>query len=150
MSRHVSGGKVDWINIFFFFFFFFFLLLLLLLLLLLSYFFISFSHLRYLMVFHWSLSGNKSPQVSRTLLSILADLNNAVVWMVSTHPLIFQVLLSLYLTFGVCTESTNYNLVSTSLSCSVVFSVFQRRLGTYKKFQFDFLCPRSRSAKCFD
>ena len=26
-------------------------------------------------------------QVSRTLLSILADLNNAVVWMVSTHPL---------------------------------------------------------------
>ena len=35
------------------------------------------------MVFHWSLSDNKSPQVSRTLLSILADLNNAVVWIVS-------------------------------------------------------------------
>ena len=30
----------------------------------------------------------KSPQVSRTLLSILGDLNNAVVWMVSTRPLI--------------------------------------------------------------
>ena len=40
------------------------------------------------MVFHWSLDDNKSPQVSRTLLSILADLNNILVWMVSTCPLI--------------------------------------------------------------
>ena len=31
------------------------------------------------MVFHWSLSDNKSPQVSRNLLGILADFNNAVV-----------------------------------------------------------------------
>ena len=38
------------------------------------------------MVFHWSLSNRKSPQVSRTPLSILVVLNNAVVWMVSTHP----------------------------------------------------------------
>ena len=38
------------------------------------------------MVFHWSLSDSKSPQVSRTLISILAVLNNDVVWMVSTHP----------------------------------------------------------------
>ena len=38
------------------------------------------------MVFHWSFSESKSPQVSRTLLSILAVLNNAVVWMVSTRP----------------------------------------------------------------
>ena len=30
------------------------------------------------MVFHWSLSDNKSPHVSRTHLSILAVLNNAV------------------------------------------------------------------------
>ncbi len=37
------------------------------------------------MVFHWSLSDSKSPQVSRTLLSILAVLNNAVVWMASTR-----------------------------------------------------------------
>ena len=40
------------------------------------------------MVFLWSLRDNKSPQVSRTLLRILADLNNVVVWMVSTRPLI--------------------------------------------------------------
>ena len=45
-----------------------------------------FSHQCYLMVFHWSLSDSKSPQVSRTLLSVLAILNNAVVWMVSTRP----------------------------------------------------------------
>ena len=37
------------------------------------------------MVFHWSLSDSKSPQVSTTLLSILAILNNAVVWMVPTQ-----------------------------------------------------------------
>ena len=41
-----------------------------------------FSHHRHLMVFHWS----KSPQVSRTLLSILTVLNKVVVWMVSPRP----------------------------------------------------------------
>ena len=39
------------------------------------------------MVFHWSLSNRKSPQVSRTRLRILAVLSNAVVWIVSTRPL---------------------------------------------------------------
>ena len=39
------------------------------------------------MVFHWSLSDSKSPQVFRTLLSIMADLHNAVVWKSSIHPL---------------------------------------------------------------
>ena len=42
------------------------------------------------MIIHWSLSDSNSPQVSRTLRSILVDLNNTVVWMVSTHPLISQ------------------------------------------------------------
>ena len=31
------------------------------------------------MVFHWNLSDDKSPQISRTFLCILADLNNFVV-----------------------------------------------------------------------
>ena len=35
------------------------------------------------MVSHRSMSDGESPQDSRTLLSILADLNNAVVWMFS-------------------------------------------------------------------
>ena len=43
-----------------------------------------------LIVFHWSLSNSKSPKVSRTLLSILAILNNVVVWMVSTRPRTFK------------------------------------------------------------
>ena len=46
---------------------------------------LEFSHQRNLMVFHWRLSDSKSPQVSRTLLSILTVFNNAVVWMVSTQ-----------------------------------------------------------------
>ena len=50
------------------------------------YYYQSSSHQRQLMAFHWSLSDSKSPQVSRTLLSILAVLDNAVVWMVSTRP----------------------------------------------------------------
>ena len=47
-----------------------------------------FSYRRLLMVFHWSLSNSKSPQFTRTRLSILAYLNNAVVWIVSACPLI--------------------------------------------------------------
>ena len=38
------------------------------------------------MVFHWSLSDSKSPQVSRTLLNILVVLNDVVVWKFSTRP----------------------------------------------------------------
>ena len=51
------------------------------------------------MVFHWSLSDIKSPQVHRTLLSILTVLNDAVVWMVSTHPPTTFSFSSLYNTF---------------------------------------------------
>ena len=46
----------------------------------------SFSRQCQLMVFHWSLSDSKSPQVSRTRLRILAVLSNAVIWIVSTRP----------------------------------------------------------------
>ena len=38
------------------------------------------------MVFH--LNDSKFPHVSRTLLSILSNHNNAVVWVISTCPLI--------------------------------------------------------------
>ena len=40
------------------------------------------------MVFHWSLSVSKSPQVSTTLFCILADLNHGVLWMISTRLII--------------------------------------------------------------
>ena len=48
----------------------------------------SFSQKLYLIVSYWSLCDNKSPKVSRTFLSILAGLNNVVVWIVSTRPVI--------------------------------------------------------------
>ena len=78
-------------------------IVLLLLLLLLLFTHESFSHQLTLMVFHWSLSDSKFPQVSRTLLSILAVLNNAVVWMVSTRPPASQVpLVILYYHYYYC------------------------------------------------
>ena len=40
------------------------------------------------MVFYRSLSDNKLPQVSRTFLSIVADLNNAVILMISNRAII--------------------------------------------------------------
>ena len=46
----------------------------------------SFSHQRQQMTFHWRLSASKSPQVSRTFLSILVVFNNTVVWMVFSQP----------------------------------------------------------------
>ena len=42
------------------------------------------------MVSCWRLSDSKSPQVSRALLSILADFNNGVVWVLSISPLISE------------------------------------------------------------
>ena len=50
--------------------------------------FSSYSYRRLPMVSHCS--DSKSSQIFRTLLSILADLNSAVVWIVSTRSLIFK------------------------------------------------------------
>ena len=52
----------------------------------------NFFHQFYLLVFHRSLSDNKSTQVSWTLLSILTDLNSAVVCMYSMFPLILPLI----------------------------------------------------------
>ena len=41
-------------------------------------------------VFHWSLSDSMSPHISRTLLSIVVDLKNSVVWIVFTRPFISE------------------------------------------------------------
>ena len=49
--------------------------------------------------FHWSVNENKSPQVSRTLHSILADLNNAGVWIVCIQPLISKSSCPFYQTY---------------------------------------------------
>ena len=49
-----------------------------------------FSHQRYLVVSNWNLSGWKSPHVSRTFLSIFADLNNVLVKIVLICPQIYN------------------------------------------------------------
>ena len=61
------------------------------------------------MVFRWSVSDNNSSQVSRTLLSILADLSNAVLWMHSTCPLISKSSNPLTKYFGNHSKCTNYS-----------------------------------------
>ena len=61
------------------------------------------------MVFHWSLSNINTLQLFRTLLSIQADLNHAVVWIVSTCPLISKSSSVFTNPFGGCTKCTNYD-----------------------------------------
>ena len=48
----------------------------------------SFSHVHKLMVFYWSLSDSKPPHIFMTILSILAENNNAVVWTITSRLLI--------------------------------------------------------------
>ena len=83
------------------------------------------------MVFHWIMSENKSPQVSRTLCCILADLN-AVFWIVSNRYAIHK-------SSSPCTDplvTVPRVLVSHSLSCSTVFFLFPwQGRGTYSYFR---------------
>ena len=71
---------------------------------LIFYFFESFSLQHQLMVFHLSLSDNKSPQVSGAPLSNLSDLNNAVGLHFSSYFPVFQILHQI---FGDFAEHTN-------------------------------------------
>ena len=82
------------------------------------------------MIFHRSMSDSKSPQVSRTLLRILADLKNAVVWMVSiskssstlTKPL--TTVPSLPITVGVTVIFSYHGFLKFSGRFLVIVSLF--------------------------
>ena len=78
------------------------------------------------MVFHWSLSDSNSPQVSRTRLSILAVLSNAVVWIVSIIIIIIITLLILEFFIPVLADSFplefEWQQVSSSLQDSPQYS----------------------------
>ena len=79
------------------------------------------------MVFHWSLCESNSPQVSRTLLSILADLNIAVVWMVSSRPLFSKsnplvAVLSAQITIGI---TITFQFSSKVEELNLLFAFFQ-------------------------
>ena len=66
------------------------------------------------MIFHSSLSDSKFPQVSNILLSIMADLNYAVVWMVS----------SLFVICKFSSPSTNPLLtVAIAIDITVIFTL---------------------------
>ena len=76
----------------------------------------------WLMVFHWSLRDRKSPQVSRTLLSSLADLSNAIVWTVSACSPISNSSSDLW-DFQKPFKARHLQLVSPSPICSIAFLV---------------------------
>ena len=103
------------------------LLLLLLLLLLLV--FGSFLYLHYLIIFHWSLSDNKS-QFSWTLLTVLVDLNNPVVWMILARPPISNSSSPLMKPLGIVPSAP------ITTSCSLAFLVLWQGLNTCLTFHF--------------
>ena len=99
------------------------------------------------MVFHWSLSDNNSPQVSRTLLSILANLNNAVIWMVSTRPPMSKSSSSIINPL-VTYQAQQLLLISLSLSCSIFFcSLARSRYLSFFSLSFSFTLWSAGTAK---
>ena len=100
------------------------------------------------MVFLWILSCNKSPQVSRTLLSILADLNNAVDCMFSTCPIVSKFLSSFYQSFGDCTKSIIYNWYHRQLHVPkfFVYSLARSKTLSFFSLSFNFTLWASKSA----
>ena len=67
---------------------------------------LSSSHLCKQLVFH---ERQQFPQITRTLLSILAILNYFLIWMISSLPLISKSSSTCTNSYGDCMEYTNYN-----------------------------------------
>ena len=101
------------------------------------------------MVFHWSLSDSKSPQVSMTLLSILTNLNNVTVWKASIRPLISKSSSPFTnWSFSECTKSTNYNWYSSHFHVPQFFnSLVRSRYLSFFTLSFSFTLWSSRTAK---
>ena len=81
------------------------------------------------------LSDTKSPQVSRTLLSILADLNHAAVWMVSTCLISKTFSLFTY-PFGIVSSASSTISTTVTFIFHSFFLVLLQGLGTYLSFYF--------------
>ena len=93
-----------------------------------------------MMIFHWSLCGRKSPHVSMTLLNILADLNNTVVWMVST-PLISKSSISCINPFVTELSAPVTIGITVTFIFHSFFSILWQGLGTYYSFPFPSVLP---------
>ena len=78
------------------------------------------------MVYQWSLSDSKSTQVSKTLVSILVDLNNGVVLLVSVSSSISNYFCPLTKRFGTVPSG----LITICIIDSVIFHSF---LGSLEK-----------------
>ena len=66
-------------------------------------------------ILHWSLIDSKCLQVSRTLLSILVDLDNAVIWLVSFRSPKFQLFQSPFQALGDRSKCWSHNWLTVSL-----------------------------------
>ena len=108
----------------------------------------SFSHRHQLMELHCRLSDNKTPQISRTLLGILTNLNDVVVWMVVSLLLISspQVAVSIFLSLY---RVHQLQLVLLSLPCSIGFfsSLTRSRYLSLFSLSFSFNLWTARTAK---
>ena len=88
------------------------------------------------MVFHWSFSDSKFSPISRILLIILVDFNNAVIWMVSTCLFISKSSRSFNNSLGIV-PSAPTTIGITVVLCSTFFSALRR--STYLSlFSFSF------------
>ena len=92
------------------------------------------------MVSHWCLSDSRSSQVSRTFLSILADLSNAVVWIVSTRLLISKSS-SPFINPSMTLPRTQITVGTTITFMLHSFSVLKQGLDTYLSFRFLSVLP---------
>ena len=78
------------------------------------------------MVFHWILTASESSQVSRTLLSILADFNNTLVPMVSVQPPISNVSSSFIKLLGTVLSASYITGITVSFMFRNMFSSLAR------------------------
>ena len=101
------------------------------------------------MVFHWSLSDSKPPQVSRILLGILADLNNVIVGMASTRPLISS-FSSLFNTPSITVPKVAITIginVTFMIHCFFFNSLARSRYLSFFSFSFNFTLWSAGTAK---
>ena len=81
--------------------------------------------------FQWSLSDNKSLQVSPILLTILADLIKAIVWIVSILPSISKCYNLPFKPFWDRSKCTNYNWYDRHCHVPLFFVVLWQRPSTF-------------------
>ena len=87
------------------------------------------------MVIPWNLKDSKFPLVSRTLLRILSDFNNALVWMVATCPFI-SMSSRPFISPSVTVPSASISFGIIIIFTFQVFTVLLQVLGIYLSFHF--------------